>query len=267
MPIPERVQSAVDTWVRWSLPLQSPPRVIKPLVGGLTNQSYLVNADGRRLVLRVNAHNSAALGIDRHREQTILAAIAGQDFVPLVVYCAPHEQLLVMEYVEGAHWSAHELAQSAEKRTALIALLERIHQCAVAGPMFDYATHVRQYWQQLCAGQAPVPMQTYQLYRELEPLLDSFQTDIRQTVLCHHDLSPANIVEDATGRLLVLDWEFAGCGEPLMDFATLAQAWGMVGLERADAGSERWRVANKITQFLHQIWPLLVPAGHCSARP
>ncbi len=260
MPIPERVQAAVDTWGRWSLPLQCPPRVIKPLAGGLTNQSYLVNADGRRLVLRVNAQYSAALGIDRHREQTILAAIAGQDFAPLVVYCAPHEQLLVTEYIEGEHWSAHELAQSTEKRTALMALLERIHQSPITASIFDYATHVRQYWQQLCAGQAPVPMQTCQLYRELEPLLDGFQTDIRQTVLCHHDLSPANIIEDATGRLLVLDWEFAGCGEPLMDFTTLAQAWDMTDLERGDAASERWRVANKITLFLNQIWPLLVTA-------
>lgn len=258
MPIPERVQTAVDTWVHWSLPLRCPPRVIKPLVGGLTNQSYLVNADGRRLVLRVNAQNGAALGIDRHREQTILAAIAGQDFAPLVVYCAPHEQLLVTEYIDGVHWSAYELAQSTAKRTALMALLERIHQCPVAASTFDYATHVRQYWQQLCVGQGPVPMQTYQLYRELEPLLDGFQTDIRHTVLCHHDLSPANIVEDATGRLLVLDWEFAGCGEQLIDFATLAQAWDMTDLERDDGGSERWRVANKITLFLNQIWPLLV---------
>lgn len=261
MPLPERVQTAVDTWVHWSLPLQSPPRVIKPLTGGLTNHSYLVNADGRRLVLRLNAENGAALGIDRHRERTVLAAIAGQDFAPLVVYCAPHEQLLVTEYIEGVHWSAPELAHSSEKSAALMALIERIHHCAVAGPMFDYATHVRQYWQQLCAGQAPLPMQTYQLYRELEPLLDTFQTGMGQTVLCHHDLSPANIVEDAAGRLLVLDWEFAGCGEPLMDFATLSQDWGMTDPLPGDAGCERWLVARKITQFLHQIWPLLVTAG------
>lgn len=260
MPIPQRVQAAVDTWEHWSLALQYPPRVIKPIVGGLTNQSYLVNADGRRLVLRLNAENGTTLGIDRCREQKILAAIAGQDFAPQVVYCAPREQFLVTEYIEGIHWSAHELAQSPEKRAALTALLERIHQCPVAAPVFDYATHVRQYWQRLCAGRAPVPLQTCQLYRELEPVLDSFQAGIRQTVLCHHDLSPANVVEDATGRLLVLDWEFAGCGEPLMDFATLFQDWNMTDLERGDAASARWRVANKITEFLHQIWPLLVTA-------
>lgn len=262
MPISERVQAAVDTWPRWQLALERPPQIIKPLTGGLTNQCYLLKADGHRLVLRVNAINSLRLGIDRSREREILAALAGRDFAPQVYYCEPDEQVLVTEYVEGRHWLPGDVAQRPDKQSELLSLIEKIHGCDIPTAVFDYASHVRQYWQQLCAGQAPVPLATYHLYRTIEPLLDEFQRGIEKAVLCHHDFSPTNIIEDDSGRLVVLDWEFAGRGEQLMDFAALGQAWNLTDALPRPLCAQRRQLAEQITRFLNQIWPLLVNAHH-----
>ena len=42
--------------------------------------------------------------------------------------------------------------------------------------------------------------------------------------VCHHDATPANIVFSAGGPLL-LDWEYAALGRPVLDWATLVADW------------------------------------------
>lgn len=47
-------------------------------------------------------------------------------------------------------------------------------------------------------------------------------------VLCHNDLLAANWLEDeASGRLWLVDWEYAGVGHPLFDLANLAANGGL----------------------------------------
>jgi thiamine kinase-like enzyme len=40
--------------------------------------------------------------------------------------------------------------------------------------------------------------------------------------LCHNDLLPANLLADAAGKLWVIDWEYAGMGDPFFDLGNLS---------------------------------------------
>jgi thiamine kinase-like enzyme len=55
---------------------------------------------------------------------------------------------------------------------------------------------------------------------------------------CHNDLLPANLVEDEQGRLWLVDWEYAGWGDPYFDLGNLA-----VNNEFTDAEDEALLVA------------------------
>jgi thiamine kinase len=44
----------------------------------------------------------------------------------------------------------------------------------------------------------------------------------RATALCHHDIHAQNLVTDPAGRLWLVDWEYAGLGDPVFDLASCA---------------------------------------------
>jgi aminoglycoside phosphotransferase (APT) family kinase protein len=44
----------------------------------------------------------------------------------------------------------------------------------------------------------------------------------RANALCHHDVHEQNLVTDPAGRLWLVDWEYAGMGDPVFDLASCA---------------------------------------------
>lgn len=251
---------AFDTWPEWRLALDSPPSMIRRLAGGLTNQNYLLKAAGLRLVMRVNHSDSTGLGIDRQREQEILEKISGKAFAPVVFYCDPARGVLVTQYIEGYQWQPNELADTI-KVDSLVNLVRQIHEISEHIPPFDYGAHVRNYWQQLLESNQPFPMTALKLYRSIEARLPDFQEAIKEPVLCHHDLTPANIIENSDGQLLVLDWEYAGAGSPLIEAVGLARYWQHPDLAtrihtRAE-DKETLQLAEDIVDFYELAWSLL----------
>ncbi len=260
MPLSDIARTAFDTWPQWSLALDSPPTIIRRLVGGLTNQHYLLKANGLRVVLRVNNPDAARLGINRQREQTVLEQISDKPFAPAVFYCAPQNGVLVTEYVEGIKWQRDSLDDPL-KIDNLIELIDQIHAVNTAIPTFDYSAHVRHYWQRLLESVQPFPMAAQRLFRRIESQLPAFQAAITQPVLCHHDLTPANIIENAEGQLMVLDWEYAGGGLALIEAIGVSRHWQNVNLSERilerNEDNEALQLAGDIIDFYELAWRLL----------
>lgn len=260
MPFSNTAQQAFDTWPQWHLPLDKPPTIIRRVTGGRTNQHYLLKAAGRRVVMRVNNRDTARLGIDRAREQRILEQIQGQPFAPVVFYCRADEGVLVTEYIAGRQWQAGELSQRC-KEDSLVELVKQIHGCQADIPDFDYCAHAQNYWQRLLACEQPFPMSALRLYRGLESRLPAFQQAINEPVLCHHDLTPANIIETGEGQLKVLDWEYAGRGAGLVDALGAARFWQKAGLmdriTRPEGSTGMRQTAQDLVDFYELAWSLL----------
>lgn len=260
MSLSDVARIAFDTWPRWRLALDGPPTIIRRLPGGLTNRHYLLKANGLRLVLRMNNSESDKLGIDRQREQEILEKIDGQPFAPAVFYCSPKEGVLVTEYVEGYQWQPDSL-DDPTKVDSLVALIEQIHAVKQGIPAFDYAAHIRNYWQRLLDSDQPFPMTAQRLFRSIESRLPAFQAAIKHPVLCHHDLTPENIIENAYGQLIVIDWEYAGAGLPLIEAIGVSRYWQNVALSERilehDEKDEALQLAADIVDFYELAWKLL----------
>lgn len=216
---PEQV---LATWQRWRPGLARPPRQLRRLGGGLTNISWLVDSDCGQAVVRVNCAHGAALGIDRQREAAILDAVTAAGLAPPVWY--RDESVLVSSWIEGSLWSAADFADRARCRR-LAALVEIYSAIELALPGFDYLAHIDHYRHRLLQWGLSLPSALEQRLATLRPIIADWQHSY-VPALTHHDLTPGNVIEDASGRLWIIDWEYAARGCPVLDLVGLRPGQG-----------------------------------------
>jgi thiamine kinase-like enzyme len=185
-----------------------------PLLGGITNRNYRLRWAGRDCVLRLPGKDTALLGIDRvaERDATAAAAVA-----PKVVAFSEEIGCLVTEFVAGRPVAAEELRGPLLEEVA--GALRAIHAGPPLGHTFSpwervdaYRLTARRHGMPLPVGFVEVDLAADRIAEALGP---------RPSVPCHNDLLTANFLHDGE-RLRILDWEYAGMGDPLFDLANLA---------------------------------------------
>jgi thiamine kinase-like enzyme len=186
-----------------------------PLVGGITNRNYRLRWAGRDCVLRLPGKQTTLLGIDREAERDATRAARG--VAPEVVAFSPELGCLVTAFIEGRPVDAAEL------RGPLLAEVAGALRAVHAGPPLE---HVFSPWERVDAYRVtalrhgmPLPLG----YDEVDAAADQIAEALgeRPVAPCHNDLLTANFLHDGT-RLRILDWEYAGMGDPYFDLANLA---------------------------------------------
>lgn len=239
--------------------LSQRPRVVQTLEGGLTSQNYLLEAGGHLLVLRVNCVDETLLGLDRYRERDILGMLAGQIFVPELVYCQPESGVLVTKYIQGRHWQREEINDPVKWRR-LLGVLEKSHQYRNNLPNFDYQIHIEDYWYRL--KKTGLDDNTgFELYRQAGEALEYLSALNKSSpgVLCHHDPGPLNFIESNQGHLVLLDWEYSGLGWPVMDHSALLRQWQPSSelLEQSNLArysTDELSAAHRVWDFIDHAW-------------
>src|SRR5690349_4835844 len=192
------------------------------LSGGITNRNFLVTADGRpeRYVIRLAGNDTHLLGISREVEHAATVAAAGVGVGPEVVAFIRPDGYLVTRFIEGAPVSdtqVHEPATLARVADSL----RRIHDGPPIPGLFIPLRIVEAY-RALAAGRGvPVPPEyelAMALARRIELALLSNPIELRP---CHNDLLNANFIDDGT-RIRIVDWEYAGMGDPFFDLGNFS---------------------------------------------
>lgn len=251
------VEDTLRCWQQWDVPWSSPPRLERELVGGSTNQSYLITADDRQWVLRLNAEGPINYGIDRKHEAAVIARASAAGVAPAIAYCSIERGVLVTEFIDGQHWQPQALSDS-EHLTRLLRLVRSVHTLEIDIPAIDYYAHAERYWTELIAAKVDIPPL---LRREREQLLEQQALNpvtTHITHLCHHDLSPSNIV-DRNGLLYLLDWEYAAHGSRAFDYACIATEWDIsIGhlKKHVDIGLEELGAAVNLYRYICRLWQL-----------
>ena len=187
--------------------------------GGLTNESWLVTAPGERVVVRVSTADEAALQIDRTSEGRVLEAVQRAGVGPEVLRWQPGNRLLVTRYIPGTVWTRED-ARSRDNIRRLAGLLRQLHALTVRDDIavVDLSAILEHYWATLAdRGQADPPSRwTRDEMRAVAAELSGGD----ECCLCHNDAHHLNVVD--TGRLWLLDWEYAGLGSRWFDLASVA---------------------------------------------
>jgi len=211
----QRIKHILSQVAGWS----TERATVTPLEGGITNQNYRVDIDGESFVLRVGGKGTHLLGIDRERE-SICAALAAQVGVgPRVLSFLPGEDALVTRFVVGTAITPETAAQPEILRRIVTSMQSYHGGPAYPGTFSPFAT-VRTYHQLALQNGVTFPAtlpRVFALMTRIEEALGPVQ----QSRPCHNDLLASNFIDD--GRTIwIIDWEYAGMGDPFFDLGNFA---------------------------------------------
>jgi thiamine kinase-like enzyme len=184
---------------------------IEPLGGGITNRNFKVDADERRFVLRIGGKDTELLGIDRSAEHAASRIAADLGLGPEVVAFIEPEGYLVTKYVDG------EVGKVDIARVG--AALRRLHDGPAFPGRFDSFRVVETYRVTAQEHGVGVPA-AYGRAKELANQIERRRADAPLRP-CHNDLLNANFIDDGV-RLVLVDWEYAGMGDPFFDLGNFA---------------------------------------------
>jgi len=186
----------------------------EPIQGGLSNRAWRLDAAGGAWFARLGHPGASALGVDRASECVLLRAVAAAGLSPELVACEPAGDLLVTRFVEGTPWQAADVQVEANLRR-VAGLLRRLHALPV--PAGLQAVSYSQQARRLAAG-LPTAAAEATLHERAGRIFARLDGRGFTPALCHHDLHHLNLLDEG-GRLWLLDWEYGGRGDPLMDLA------------------------------------------------
>jgi thiamine kinase-like enzyme len=184
---------------------------IEPLGGGITNRNFRVEVEGQELVLRIGGRDTELLGIDRAAEHTASCVAAELGLGPEVVAFVEPEGYLVTRYVDG------EVGKVDVDRVGVA--LRRLHDGPVLPGRFDSFRVVEAYRATAHAHGVAVPS-AYVRAKEIADQVERRRSGASFRP-CHNDLLSANFIDDGA-RLWLVDWEYAGMGDPFFDLGNFA---------------------------------------------
>ncbi len=192
------------------------------LSGGITNRNFLVVADGLadRYVIRLAGNDTHLLGISREVEHAATVAAAGVGVGPEVTAFIRPEGYLVTRFIEGSPVSDEDVHRPETLRRVADSL-RRIHDGPAIPGIFVPLRIVEAYRALALARGVRVPAE-YELAasigRRIELACLSAPLEPRP---CHNDLLNANFIDDGA-RIRLVDWEYAGMGDPFFDLGNFS---------------------------------------------
>jgi thiamine kinase-like enzyme len=184
---------------------------IEPLGGGITNRNFKVESDGHKFVLRIGGRDTELLGIDRSAEHAASSVAAELGLGPEVVAYVEPEGYLVTRYIEG------EVGKVDVERVG--AALRRLHDGPTFPGRFDSFRVVEAYRATAHEHGVGVPS-PYERAKEIANQIERCRAGAPLRP-CHNDLLNANFIDDGVSLWLV-DWEYAGMGDPFFDLGNFA---------------------------------------------
>jgi thiamine kinase-like enzyme len=194
---------------------------LSELHGGLTNQNYLVEADGAKYVVRIPGMATELLAVDRVNERENAAAAATTGVSPRILEYLPDLSVMVLEYIDGKTMSGEDLR--ADGMAARMAeSLRRLH----AGPRFRqdfnmfrlveyYLTIVEQL-------DVLIPEGFYERLPTVSEVERAVAVNALPSVPCHNDLLAENYIDDGR-QLWIIDFEYSGNNDPCFELGDTAQ--------------------------------------------
>jgi aminoglycoside phosphotransferase (APT) family kinase protein len=233
---------------------------LAPLKGGAIQENWAIDAHfsgcalagEQRLVLRTAAPTGVPASLDRLQEFAVLkAAFATGVTVPEPLFASDDPAIFgkaffIMRRVNGAA-AAHRITRDPILDPVLPAIAERlgrelarIHTIRPPRPDLGFLpAHGQIAPAQQIAG--------FRAYLDTHPVprpvlewgirwLDTHLPPPIEPVLCHHDYRTGNYMLDGADLTGILDWEFAGWGDPHEDIGWFCcKGWRFARLDR-DAG-------------------------------
>ncbi|HJP39210.1 MAG: choline/ethanolamine kinase family protein [Gammaproteobacteria bacterium] len=189
-------------------------RVVGTLNRGPVSDSYLIEHNKGQFVLRLDNEVAVPLGLDRKAEAEVLAVVGRHQLGPELRYADPPQGIQVTRYIEGRVWTESDLHDE-ECITRLAELLRQLHALETHGQPLQLLDKVDHYARIIGTAEGR------ELAEETRQLSGRLNQQPVSHCLCHNDAHCANLIDGQA--LILIDWEYAGIGEPMFELAVIAE--------------------------------------------
>lgn len=192
---------------------------IRCLKSGMTNKSFLFRINGCHYICRIPGPGTELL-INRAEEAQVYDVIAPLDISEHIIYINGKTGYKVAEYYEGARNSRADLWEDVKQ------CMETLHKLHASGLEVNHEFNMRErisFYERLCTSHGGTLFEDYELVRGwMDELMDRLDGLERKKVLAHIDSVADNFLFLPDGTVRLIDWEYAGMCDPMIDVAMCA---------------------------------------------
>ena len=200
---------------------------IRCLKAGMTNKSWLFRVKesaespqrGRCFICRIPGPGTGKL-INRRQEASVYQAVQPLGITEELIYFDPESGYKISRYYAGARNADYA---KPEERECCMAMLKKLHNSGIQlGHAFDIHERLG-YYESLCRADGhEISFQDYPEIREKAGLVLRWLESLhRPRTICHIDAVKDNFIFTEEG-LKMIDWEYCGMADPLIDIAMAA---------------------------------------------
>lgn len=192
------------------------------LVGGLSNQNWLVEVEGheRRYFLKVPGEGTE-LFVDRLATNEAARNSHGLGLAPEVIFFDPSDGLEVSEFMEGYRACTTTDFMSPIIQEEVISLYRRFHsgpRLRLTKTIFDM---IEEHWEQGKELGALFPPDMAWLRHRYQHAKDAFLAAGLDLVPCFNDPMPGNFLISPNKPMRLIDYEFSSTNERAYDLGVL----------------------------------------------
>ena len=190
---------------------------IRCLKAGMTNNSFLFSIEGIHYICRIPGAGTEAL-INRSEEYDSYQAVKPLNISDDVIYIDSKSGYKISKYYEN---SKNANASDNADMEKCMEVLRKLHQSGVkVNHSFNISDKI-EYYEKLCSGTGDMIFEDYmEVKANMLKITSKLNTLNRTSVLAHVDAIADNFIfvpETALPKLI--DWEYAGMADPLIDIA------------------------------------------------
>jgi thiamine kinase-like enzyme len=197
-----------------------------PLTGGITNLNYRIDADGKSYVIRITGAGTDKLGIRRDVEYEANLAAGRLGIAPEVLFYIQPEGYLVTRFIHARRIPPNVIRQ-ADYLDRVAGKLRLFHR---RGPELKTEFIVFRRVEMLAAVAKEkgcrFPPDFDWIMQQKDAVEGAVLKNPHTPTPCHNDLLNLNWLEEDVpgelGEVRLLDWEYAGMGDPIYDLANFS---------------------------------------------
>ena len=190
------------------------------LGGGITNRNFRVDVGGGSYVVRLAGKDTELLGVDREAERTATEAAAAAGVGPEVYAYLPEHRALITRFILADPLPPEDLERP-EVMGAVVDAVKAIHGMGPLPVDFDVFHVVRAYRATAEERGVEVPPAYAEALAVADAVADAFAATPTPVRPCHDDLLNANFLMREE-RVIIVDYEYAGMGDPFFDLGNLS---------------------------------------------